>query len=29
MNNLEGKGIYEWADGRSFNGDWKCNKMDG
>lgn len=22
-------GIYQWADGRCFNGEWKNNKMEG
>jgi hypothetical protein len=28
-NNIEGKGLYQWADGRSFEGDWIDNKMEG
>ena len=22
-------GRYQWSDGRTYNGDWKNNKMDG
>ena len=22
-------GIYQWSDGRVFDGDWKNNKMEG
>ena len=30
MNNLfEGKGSYEWPDGREYEGGWRRGKMDG
>lgn len=28
-NNTHGKGVYKWADGRYFDGDWVANKMSG
>jgi hypothetical protein len=29
INNSHGKGVYTWADGRTYKGEWKNNKMDG
>ena len=29
MNNMEGKGIETWADGRRYEGDFKNGKKDG
>jgi len=29
MNKMDGKGTYEWNDGRSYTGDWKENMMHG
>lgn len=26
---FDGKGKYEWADGRVYDGSWKAGKMDG
>ena len=28
-NNIEGNGVYNWNDGRKFDGQWKQNKMEG
>ena len=29
MNNIDGEGYYQWANGRAFTGGWKNNKMHG
>jgi hypothetical protein len=29
MNNMEGKGIENWPDGRRYEGDFKNGKKDG
>lgn len=26
---IQGKGLYKWADGRTYDGDWLQNKMHG
>ena len=26
---MHGKGVYTWADGRSYEGDWEENNMHG
>lgn len=26
---INGKGLYTWADGRKYSGDWQDNKMHG
>ena len=28
-NNIHGKGVYLWSNGRKYEGDWKVNKMHG
>jgi hypothetical protein len=28
-NKINGKGRYDWVDGRSYEGDWIENNMDG
>jgi hypothetical protein len=28
-NDIEGQGVYTWADNRSYSGSWKENKMHG
>ena len=27
-NNIEGKGTYEWNNGRRYEGEWKDNKLN-
>jgi len=29
MNKINGLGIYNWLDGRQFEGDWCDNNMEG
>lgn len=29
MNNIEGYGVYHWADGRIYKGTWLNNNMHG
>ena len=29
MNMLEGEGFYQWSDGRSYNGTWSYDNMNG
>ena len=28
-NQMEGKGIYQWEDGRKFEGQWSAGEMEG
>lgn len=28
-NNIDGEGVFEWPDGKKYNGQFKCNKRDG
>ena len=28
-NNIHGKGVYTWFDGRKYEGEWRANKMHG
>ena len=28
-NDIAGKGVYKWPDGRVYTGEWKKNKMEG
>lgn len=29
MNEINGRGLYIWSDGKQYNGDWVKNKMHG